>query len=176
MDRLRHLMQTRGLAYEEIQILTGDASRIEEISASDLFEWTSELKRVVGSPVLASAADAHKRATRIVEQEWDSIDPSLISPELLKEPAEVALREDLERMSAAMSAALRAGKPRQAIDAIASIQPTVAKFFDEVRVVVPDPGLKAARLDLLKRFSDTVSRFGDLSVLASKARSLEPEA
>jgi glycyl-tRNA synthetase beta chain len=176
MDRLRHLMQTRGLEYEEIQILTGDASRIEAISASDLFEWTSELKRVVGSPVLASAADAHKRATRIVEQEWASIDPSLISPDLLKEPAEVALREDLDRMSAAMSAALRAGKPRQAIDAIASIQPTVAKFFDEVRVVVPDPGLKAARLDLLKRFSDTVSRFGDLSVLASKARSLEPEA
>lgn len=176
MDRLRHLMQTRGLEYEEIQILTGDTSRIEEISASDLFEWTRELKRVVGSPVLASAADAHKRATRIVEQEWDTVDPSLISPELLKEPAEVALREDLDRMSAAMSAALRAGKPRQAIDAIASIQPAVAKFFDEVRVVVPDPGLKAARLDLLKRFSDTVSRFGDLSVLASKARSPEPEA
>jgi glycyl-tRNA synthetase beta chain len=111
-----------------------------------------------------------------VEQEWDSIDPSLISSELLKEPAEVALLEDLDRMSAVMSAALRAGKPRQAIDAIASIQPTVAKFFDQVRVVVPDPGLKAARLNLLKRFSDTVSRFGDLSVLASKARSPEPEA
>jgi glycyl-tRNA synthetase beta chain len=176
MDRVRHLMQARGLEHDEIQIVTGDDARLASISPADLFEWAREVKRVVGTPVFASAADAHKRATKIVEQEWGSIDHALASLDLLREPAEVALRDDLERMSTIMSAALRAGKPKEAIDAIAAIQPKVAKFFDEVRVVVPDQGLKAARLGLLKRFSDTVSQFGDLSVLASKARSLEPEA
>jgi glycyl-tRNA synthetase beta chain len=176
MDRVRHLMQTRGLEYEEIQIVTGHVSRVETVSTADLFEWTRELKRVVGSPTLASAADAHKRATRIVEQEWHSIDQSLIAPDLLREPAEVALRDDLNRLSVAMADALDAGRPRDAIDAIAAIQPKIARFFDEVRVLVPDEGLKAARLGLLKQFSDTVSRFGDLSVLASKTRSADPDA
>ena len=65
------------------------------------------------------------------------------------------------------------------IDAIATIQPTISKFFDEVRVVVPDEGLKRARLELLKRFSDCVSQFGDLSHLASRtsqSRTTEPKA
>jgi glycyl-tRNA synthetase beta chain len=158
----------RDLEYDEIQIVTGDDVRIDTVSPSDLFEWTRELRRVVGSPVLASAADAHKRAKRIVEQEWDGIGASVASPELLTEPAEIALREALDRLSAEMSTALSVGKPRDAIDAIAAIQPKIARFFDEVRVVVPDQGLKGARLALLKRFSDAVSQFGDLSVLASK--------
>ena len=179
MERLRHLMQMRDLEYDEIQIVTGDASRIDTVGPSDLFEWTRELRRVVGSPVLVSAADAHRRAKRIVEQEWD---PSAsVASDLLIEPAEIALREAVDRMSDEMSKALAGGKPKEAIDAIAAIQPKIARFFDEVRVVVPEQGLKGARLALLKRFSDAVSQFGDLSVLASKqaekdAQSPKPKA
>ena len=179
MDRLRHLMQVRGLDYDEIQVVTGNVARIGSISAADLVAWAGELKRVVGTPVFQAASDAHKRAKNIVEQELGKVQSIASTPDRMSEPAELALRDALDRVTVTVATALGSGKPKQAIDAIATIQPTISKFFDEVRVVVPDEGLKRARLELLKRFSDCVSQFGDLSHLASRtsqSRTTEPKA
>ena len=44
-----------------------------------------------------------------------------------------------------------------ALEAIASVQPDVDRFFNEVRVVVPDEKLKNTRLSLLADFRDAVS-------------------
>src|SRR5439155_27380367 len=75
MDRLQHLMQARGAGYEEVQIVTGGGvDRVAEISPVDLMEWAAEWKREVGSPVFEAAAEAHKRANKIVQAEWDSSD------------------------------------------------------------------------------------------------------
>jgi glycyl-tRNA synthetase beta chain len=172
MDRLQHLMQTRGAGYEEVQTVTGGGvDRVVEISPVDLIEWASEWKRVVGTPLFESAAEAHKRAKKIVEAEWNPIDPRLSRQEqagVLVEPAERDLRGKLDVVDTAIQQALDSKQPRKAIEAIASIQPAIARFFDEVRVVVPDPRLKSARLSLLMDFRDAVSRFGDPSVFAQR--------
>ena len=172
MDRLQHLMQTRGAGYEEVQTVTGGGvDRVVEISPVDLIEWASEWKRVVGTPLFESAAEAHKRAKKIVEAEWNPIDPRLSRQEqagVLVEPAERDLRSKLDVVDTAIQQALDSKQPRKAIEAIASIQPAIARFFDEVRVVVPDPRLKSARLSLLMDFRDAVSRFGDPSVFAQR--------
>jgi glycyl-tRNA synthetase beta subunit len=44
----------------------------------------------------------------------------------------------------------------------------IGRFFDEVRVVVPEPRLKNARLSLLMDFSEAVSRFGDPAAFVQK--------
>jgi len=172
MDRLQHLMQTRGAGYEEVQTVTGGGvDRVVEISPVDLIEWASEWKRVVGTPLFESAAEAHKRAKKIVEAEWNPTDPRLSRQEqagVLVEPAERDLRGKLDVVDTAIQQALDSKQPRKAIEAIASIQPAIARFFDEVRVVVPDPRLKSARLSLLMDFRDAVSRFGDPSVFAQR--------
>jgi len=171
MERLQHLMQARGAGYEEIQTVTGGGiDRVAEISPVDLIEWAAEWKRVVGTPLFESAAEAHKRAKRIVEAEWTSGNGRLSRDEqtkALKEPAEVELRKQLDRVGGDISQALDSRQPRKAIEAIASIQPAISRFFDEVRVVVPDAQLKKARLSLLMDFRDAVSRFGDPSVFSS---------
>jgi glycyl-tRNA synthetase beta chain len=172
MDRLRHLMQARGLAYEEIQVVTGEIGRIEDENALALVELARAWKRNVGSQVFKSAAEAHKRAKKIVEQEWDQLYERMSSQqqqEVLREPAEVELRKSLGALGADIDSALNTGQPERAIQAVAAIQPHIARFFDEVRVVVPDRHLKVARLSLLRDFSDTVSRVGDPSVLASQS-------
>jgi glycyl-tRNA synthetase beta chain len=171
MDRLRHLMQMRSLEYEECQVVTGgDVDRILTISPADLVDWAQECRRVVGTPLLASAAEAFIRAKKIVEQEWDRNAKMFgsTSNDGLIEPAEIALRDGLARVRAEVKEALSARQPRRAIEAIASIQPAVAKFFVEVRVIVEDEKLKNARLALLADFRDLVSEFGDLTVLAPK--------
>jgi glycyl-tRNA synthetase beta chain len=172
MDRLQHLMQTRGAGYEEVQTVTGGGTdRVVEVSPIDLIEWASEWKRVVGTPLFESAAEAHKRARKIVEAEWNSSDERMSrrdQADVLTEPAERDLRSKLDVVDAAIQQALDSRQPRKAIEAIASIQPAIGRFFDEVRVVVPDPRLKNARLSLLMDFRDAVSRFGDPGSFAQK--------
>ncbi len=172
MDRLQHLMQARGAQYEEVQIVTGGGiDRVAEISPADLIDWAREWKRLVGTPVFDSAAEAHKRAKKIVDAEWDPKDGRMTRQEqtaTLCEPAEVDLRQALDRVDADIRQALASRHPRRAIEAIASIQPAIGRFFSEVRVVVPDNTLKNARLSLLMDFSEAVSRFGDPSVFAHK--------
>src|SRR5215831_3519866 len=172
MERLQHLMEARGAGYEEIQTVTGGGTdRVAEISPVDLIEWAAEWKRVVGTPLFESAAEAHKRARKIVEAEWDSLNGRLSRDQqgkALTEPAELELRKQIDRVGVEIQQALDARQPRKAIEAIASIQPVIGRFFDEVRVVVPDEGLKKARLSLLLDFRDAVSRFGDPSVFSQK--------
>jgi len=172
MDRLQHLMQARGAGHDEVQIVTGGGvDRVAEISPVDLMEWAAEWKRVVGTPLFEAAAEAHKRAKKIVEAEWSSADGRIarsVQAQCLAEPAELELREALDRVGAQIEQALSARQPRKAVEAIASIQPAIKRFFDEVRVVVPDAKLKNARLSLLMDFSDAVSRFGDPTVFAQK--------
>ncbi len=172
MERLQHLMQARGYAFEEIQTVTGGGiDRVATISPVDLMEWAAVWKREVGTPLFDAAAEAHKRAKKIVEAEWGSALTGFSKAdqaELLAEPAELELRRALDRVDAEITKALEARQPRKAFEAIASIQPAIKKFFDEVRVVVPDEKLKNARLSLLKDFSEAVSRFGDPSVFAQK--------
>jgi glycyl-tRNA synthetase beta chain len=172
MDRLQHLMQTRGAGYEEVQTVTGGGvDRVAEISPVDLIEWAAEWRRVVGTPLFESAAEAHKRAKKIVEAEWSSGEPRMSRDEQagrLTEGAERELRGHLDRVDREIRDALAARQPRKAIEAVASIQPAIGKFFDEVRVVVPDAQLKNARLSLLMDFRDAVSRFGDPSVFAHR--------
>jgi glycyl-tRNA synthetase beta chain len=172
MERLQHIMRARGLGYQEVQVVTGGGiDRVATINALDLHEWAQEWKRVVGTPVLDAAAEAFRRAKKIVEVEWDPVDVRMSrsgQADILREPSELALREELDVMSAEVDAALKSRQPRKAIEAIASIQPAITKFFDDVRVVVPDETLKNARLALLMDFRDVVARFGDPSVLAQK--------
>ncbi|MQA29839.1 MAG: glycine--tRNA ligase subunit beta [Luteitalea sp.] len=172
MERLQHVMRTRGLGYQEIQVVTsGGIQRVADINVADLIEWATEWKRVVGTPEFEKAAEAYKRASRIVEAEWDAAAASsdeAAGRELLVEPAEIALRQDLNRVSDQIEQALKARQPGKAVDAVASIQPAITRFFDEVRVMVPDQSVTRARLSLLREFRDAVSRFGDPSVLASK--------
>jgi glycyl-tRNA synthetase beta chain len=172
MDRLQHLMQARGAGYEEVQIVTGgDVDRVAEINPLELMEWAAAWRNQFGTPQFDAAAEAHKRAKKIVEAEWDSMDGRTGRADqssILTEPAELELRQALDRADAQIQQALASRHPQKAVEAIASIQPVIKRFFDEVRVVVPETKLKNARLSLLMDFRDAVSRFGDPGVFAQK--------
>jgi glycyl-tRNA synthetase beta chain len=173
MERLQHLMRARGMGYEEVQIATMHVGRVEDTNVMDLIRRAEQLKQAVGTAAFVAAAEAHRRAKKIFDAEWDpvSMDPPMSPHEqagLLVDEAEQALRHEVDRLDAEVKSALALREERRALDAIASIQPAVARFFDNVRVVVADPDLKRARLSLLRDLRDAVERYGDLSVLAQK--------
>ena len=170
MERLRHLMQTRGLGYEEIQAETGRVDVLDTVSPADLVERARELARVRQTPVFASVAEAYKRATNIVAHAWGdrSQHPWRYNADRLVEPAETALRTAIDRVGDDIRNALRTRQPNKALSAIASIEPELARFFDDVRVMVDDAGLQDARLTLLAELRDRISEYGDISAIVTK--------
>jgi glycyl-tRNA synthetase beta chain len=171
MDRLRHLMQVRGLEYEEIQAATGDYEKILDVNPLDLFDRAAAFRRERGSPAFSAVAEAYKRANNIVDSEWAGLVTSNRwgkHADKLREPAELRLRDATTLLKTQLAQALQARQPAKALAAIAAIQPQLASFFDQVRVVVDDEDLKEARLSLLAEIRDHIRDVGDISVLAPK--------
>jgi glycyl-tRNA synthetase beta chain len=171
MDRVRHLMQVRGLDYEEIQAVTGHVEKAVRVSPADLFERAIALRKERQSPVFASVAEAFKRANNIVEAAWPSIQTESSwgrNAGRLTEPAELQLRDALKRVGSEIEDSLTKRQPGRALSAVASIQPELARFFTEVRVMVDEEDLQDARLALLAELRDRISEIGDISMLVPK--------
>jgi glycyl-tRNA synthetase beta chain len=170
IERLRHLMQSRGLGYEEIQAETGSLDALDTIAAADLLDRAQQLARVRATPVFASVAEAYKRAKNIVGQAWSARDeyPPRHNAHRLTEPAETALRAAIDRVAGEIRGALTSRQPNKALSAMASIEPELARFFADVRVMVDDRELQDARLALLAELRDIISEYGDLSAIIVK--------
>jgi glycyl-tRNA synthetase beta chain len=70
---------------------------------------------------------------------------------LLRDEAELHLHAELTRVEAEVGA-LRAARDYPAVlHTVAALEPSVARFFDDVLVMAEDPTLRSNRLGLLKR-------------------------
>ena len=170
-DRIRHLLQTEGLAYEEIQAVTQDVERSATVSVADLHDRAVELARVRETSQFGALAEAFKRANNIVEDAWGSTSTRErwgAGVDLLHEPAEVALREALGAVAGTIRRSLDARDPRAALEAIGTIGGPLARFFTEVRVNVEDEALREARLALLAELRDRILQVGDIAMMAQK--------
>ena len=68
---------------------------------------------------------------------------------MLTEPAEKALAAAIASGAPTIRAAVERGDYREAFASVASLQPAVAKFFDDVLVMADDERVRAARLGLV---------------------------
>jgi glycyl-tRNA synthetase len=129
----------------------------------------ADLAKLAGQPEFADLAAALQRVRRIVPA---GAVPG-VSPELLTEPAEVALRQALGQVRAALeagrdSAASAAGRPGLAefVDQARPLTGPVNTFFDEILVMAEDPALRAARLGLLAEIRDLAAPYLDWAALS----------
>jgi glycyl-tRNA synthetase beta chain len=84
---------------------------------------------------------------------------------------EATLKEELERklLSESTQLAARVAEFRErrnyvaALEAIATLRPTVDAFFDKIMVMAPEPELRAARLALIQSVLDGFSGIADFS-------------
>jgi glycyl-tRNA synthetase beta chain len=170
-DRLRHLMQVRGLQYEEIAAVTSHLERIKTRNPRTLVDYASELARVRSTEDFAALAEAFKRANNIVEEAWGGGPAGRRLPadgNLLTEPAEVALRASLVRIGAEVRSHLDAENARAALQSISTIRAELDQFFSQVRVNVDDQALREARLTLLDDLRNLFLEIGDISHIARK--------
>ena len=117
-------------------------------------------------PEAESLAAANKRVRNILRQAGVEA-PGEPDVDLLHEPAERDLAEQLASHAAAVEPDLASGDYRAALGELAGLRPAVDRFFDDVMVMADDPAVRANRLALLGQMSTLFLRVADLSRLQS---------
>jgi glycyl-tRNA synthetase beta chain len=83
---------------------------------------------------------------------------------------EIALYRSGVTVWAAYEQSRKAGDYRSALSHVASLRSVLAKFFDDVMVMVEDPQLRANRLGILKMLFSNFSTIADFSEIVTEGR------
>jgi glycyl-tRNA synthetase beta chain len=89
----------------------------------------------------------------------------------LREPAELALVDELRERWPAVESALQHDRLSDAMHQLAALYPAVDRFFTDVLVMAEDTGLREGRLRLLTHLRSLVlERIGDISEIAAEEK------
>ena len=112
----------------------------------------------------ASLAAANKRIANILRKATGPV-RDRVDAELLLDPAEQVLAEQVEAMARDVEPRFAAREYTTALQQLAALRKAVDDFFDSVLVMADDPALRANRLALLKRMQGLFMHAADLSRL-----------
>jgi glycyl-tRNA synthetase beta chain len=162
-DRLTYLLEQRGFDVRMIRAVT--AAGAEKTSPLEARLKLEALSQMSGSAALLGVAGLLKRVKNITK----TVAPGAPAPDAaqLTEPAEQQLLAALADRGPAIRAAAGRGDYREAFTAIGTLQPVVAKFFDDVLVMAEDERLRAARLGLVAALRDLILEIADISEIAT---------
>ncbi|HEY7056371.1 MAG TPA: glycine--tRNA ligase subunit beta [Vicinamibacterales bacterium] len=163
LERLRYVLEQRGFDARNVRAVThGDVAALSPLIARRKLDVLPEF---TSSAEFTQLATAFKRVRNIAREL-----PAGASDELsaLKEPAEVALRAELEQRQQVIDAATAAGDYRRGFAEAAKFGPAVDKFFTDVFVMVDDETLRTARLALMKRLESTILKLADISEIVAE--------
>jgi glycyl-tRNA synthetase beta chain len=117
-------------------------------------------------PEAAALAAANKRVGNILDKLEAGFAFGEARDDLLQDPAEQALAENLATLGSTSEAHLAAGAYSEALSCLAALQGPVDAFFDDVMVNTEDTALRNNRLNLLHSLRERFLRVADISLLA----------
>ena len=121
-----------------------------------------------GSAQFQQLATAFKRV-RNIARELEEAAPAGDLRASLREPAEIALLDELEQRQPLIERAIRDGRNfKHAYGEASKFEPAVARFFNEVFVMTDDAPLRTARLRLMKRLEQLILQLGDISEIVAE--------
>jgi glycyl-tRNA synthetase beta chain len=173
LERYRYVLEQRGFDVRNVRAVLPE-SAYRNLSPADALKRLEVLPEFTASPDFRKLAVAFKRVKNIARELGDSeaeqadrSDPRLAK--LLKEPAEIALVEELDARGPAIDTILKSGENlRRAFVEAAQFGPAVDRFFTEIFVMVDDAALRKARLRLMKRLEQQILRIADISEIVSE--------
>jgi glycyl-tRNA synthetase beta chain len=154
-DRLRSLLERRGSSYDEISAVL-NVGVWDFADAADRARSLSDARRHMD---FRSLILAFKRIRNIVGGEK----PGPPDPKLYREDAERALAADALQAKHAIELFSAAREYREAMETIASLAPSLDRFFVEVLVNCPEADLRRNRLALLASIQQEFTRLADFS-------------
>jgi glycyl-tRNA synthetase beta chain len=154
-DRLRSLLERRGSSYDEISAVV-NVGVWDFADAADRARALSDARRHMDFRALILAS---RRIRNIV----GDARPGAPSAELYREEAERALAADFLQAKQAIDVFAADRHYREAMETIASIAPSLDRFFVEVLVNCPEEDLRRNRLALLASIQQEFTRLADFS-------------
>jgi glycyl-tRNA synthetase beta chain len=173
-DRVRYVLEQRGHDARNVRSVTHEPpAEIVPLVARRKIETLPEFTE---SPEFRQLAVLFKRVKNIAKNLDDSKvgDLATLSQQLratLKEPAELALLDEVDRLRPVIEETSASGRGyREAFAECAKAGPTVARFFDDVMVMTEDPKLREARLRLLKGLERLILQLADVSEIVPEEK------
>jgi len=171
VDRYRYVLEQRGFDVRNVRAVLQQSAYLT-LGPADALKRLEVLPEFTGSPDFQKLAVAFKRVKNIARELKDGQSgtaPEAPLTQALKEPAEIALLEELEQRGPVIDRVLESGENlRRAFIEAARFGPAVDRFFTEIFVMVDDPALRTARLRLMKRLEDQILRIADISEIVSE--------
>jgi len=132
----------------------------------DVLARCEALATIRGSDDFLAVSAAFKRITNILrqaEEKGEQIGVISFASAHLKEAEEYRLLAAAEELAPTVYRLRKKGDYAAALEAIATLRPTVDAFFDKIMVMAPEPELRAARLALIQSVLDGFSGIADFS-------------
>ena len=172
LERYRYVLEQRGFDVRNVRAVL-QATGFATLNPADALGRLEALPEFTESADFRRLAVAFKRVKNIAREltaedmRAEEHDPPLKS--LLKEPAEIALLQELEQRGPVIDSVLKSGENlRRAFVEAAQFGPAVDRFFTEIFVMVEDPALRKARLRLMKLLERLILRIADISEIVSE--------
>jgi glycyl-tRNA synthetase beta chain len=120
-------------------------------------------------PEAQALAAANKRVSNILTKQGGEDIGESIDQDLLQDPAEQALAEQIRKQAAVTLPLFEQGDYATALSSLASLREPVDNFFDEVMVMAEDDAIRNNRLAMLNMLRNLFLRVADISVLPASA-------
>jgi glycyl-tRNA synthetase beta chain len=157
-----YLKDVRGFAYDVVAaVLAADANDVRDAIAR-----AEALTAVRGSDDFIAISAAFKRIKNILRQageKGEQFGPHSLVSSALVQTEEQALFAASATLTEKVAELRQQRNYSAALEAIATLRPTVDAFFDKVMVMAPEPELRAARLALIQSVLDGFSGIADFS-------------
>jgi glycyl-tRNA synthetase beta chain len=169
-EREEHLLDRRGFKYDEIRAVMHQFRAT--LNPYETIKRAAALAQVRNAKEFEALAVLFKRVKNITREFARPGGQDLATlRQALREPAELALLDDIEQRWPKIDHALQHDQFLEAMNQLAPLHAPVDKFFVDVLVMAEEPALREARLALLATLRDTVLRTsGDISEIAPEER------
>jgi glycyl-tRNA synthetase beta chain len=162
-DRLAYLLEQRGFDVRSVRAVTHGG--VEAVSPLEARRKLEALAQLSGSQALLGVATLLKRVKNITK---GIAAPASLDRALLREPAEQQLLAELDARAPVIRGAAMRADYKDAFTAIAALQPSVARLFDDVLVMAEDEQLRTARLGLVATLRDLILEIADISEIVTE--------
>ncbi len=164
--RLRFLMEEEGIRYDTARAVLASGWWDDVPGAWLRARQLDHLRNLEGGQDFSSLATSAKRIRNILAQAREkgvAFDEMEVRAKHLVEREEKELHSAIKRVSGEVKQRTREGEYRIALQQIASLRPSVDRFFDKVLVMAPEADLRRNRLSLLDSLSGLLSEVADFS-------------
>ena len=160
-DRLASSLREQGFGSQEIEaVLSKSPPRLDDVA-----KRLAAVRAFAALPEAAALAAANKRIGNVLKKAGE-VDPHVSALDL-KEDAEKALYETMQKLLPESQAKFESGDYTASLQVLAALRAPVDAFFDDVMVNVEDEEIRRNRQGLLKSLHLAMNRVADLSCLAA---------